>query len=174
MWVPESVSPYATCEHSWIRPPSRSRRRMRVLSLAMGGSGLVSWSGGRCPRDRCGKEQHEPAPQEDRVDVEEVGGHDGRGLGFVEDGPGLVGALRCGVDPGLLQDLPDGRGADFASQAEEFAVEPSISPPRVLAREAQDQLPQVLPASVGGPDSGVDRSTSGRPGVRAIAGPTVA
>ncbi len=55
LWVPESVSPYATCEYSWIRPPSRSRRRMRVLSLAMGGSGLVSWSGGRCPRDRCGR-----------------------------------------------------------------------------------------------------------------------
>src|SRR6266702_4574311 len=27
-------SPHATCEYSWIRPPSRSRRRTRVLSSA--------------------------------------------------------------------------------------------------------------------------------------------
>ncbi|MEU4898612.1 hypothetical protein AB0B12_39480 [Streptomyces sp. NPDC044780] len=69
------------------------------------------------------EEQHEPAPQEDRVDVEEVGGHDRGGLRFEEGGPGLVGALGGGVDPGLLQDLPDGRGAEFASQAEQFAVD---------------------------------------------------
>ena len=56
----------------------------------------------------------------------------------------MVGALGCGVDPGLLQDLPDGRGADFASQAEQFAVDPSISPSQVLPREAQDQLPQCF------------------------------
>ncbi|MBB4787067.1 hypothetical protein [Streptomyces rapamycinicus] len=90
------------------------------------------------------EEQHEPAPQEDRVDVEEVGGHDGGGLGFEEGGPGLVGALGCGVDPGLLQDLPDGPGAEFASQAEQFAADPLISPPGVLPREAQDQLPQCF------------------------------
>jgi hypothetical protein len=28
--VPETLSPYATWEYSWIRPPSRSRRRTRI------------------------------------------------------------------------------------------------------------------------------------------------
>jgi hypothetical protein len=27
--VPKTVSPYATCEYSWMSPPSRSRRRTR-------------------------------------------------------------------------------------------------------------------------------------------------
>ncbi|MGV9849386.1 hypothetical protein ACWDWU_11435 [Streptomyces sp. NPDC003442] len=90
------------------------------------------------------EEQHEPAPREDRVDVEQIGGLDGGGLGFEEGGPGLVGALGCGVDPGLLRDLPVGRGAEFGSQAEQFAVDPSLSPPRVLPREAQEQLPQCF------------------------------
>jgi hypothetical protein len=34
LWVPKIPSPHATCEYSWIRPPSRSRRRMRMLSSA--------------------------------------------------------------------------------------------------------------------------------------------
>lgn len=46
--------PYATCVYSWMRPPSRSRRWMRVLSVAVSGSGSVSRFGARCPRDRCG------------------------------------------------------------------------------------------------------------------------
>ena len=32
--VPKIPSPYAACEYSWSRPPSRSRRRMRMLSPA--------------------------------------------------------------------------------------------------------------------------------------------
>jgi hypothetical protein len=34
LWVPKIPSPHATCEYSWIRPPSRSRRRMRRLPSA--------------------------------------------------------------------------------------------------------------------------------------------
>jgi hypothetical protein len=56
----------------------------------------------------------------------------------------MVCALGRGVDPGLLQDLPDGRGTDLTSQAKQFAVDPSVAPPGVLPREAQDQLPQCF------------------------------
>ena len=31
LWVPKSVSPYATWAYSWIRPPSRSRRSTRMF-----------------------------------------------------------------------------------------------------------------------------------------------
>ena len=37
LWVPNTVSPHATWEYSWIRPPSRSRRRTRILAPAAGG-----------------------------------------------------------------------------------------------------------------------------------------
>ena len=36
-WVPNTVSPHATWEYSWIRPPSRSRRKTRILAPAAGG-----------------------------------------------------------------------------------------------------------------------------------------
>src|ERR1017187_7328395 len=37
-------SPHATCEYSWIRPPSRSRRRTRMLSSA-GAAGVLASCG---------------------------------------------------------------------------------------------------------------------------------
>jgi hypothetical protein len=37
VWVPNIVSPHATWAYSWIRPPSRSRRRTRILAPAAGG-----------------------------------------------------------------------------------------------------------------------------------------
>src|SRR6201987_1684827 len=37
LWVPEILSPYVTCEFSWIRPPSRSRRSTRILVTSAGG-----------------------------------------------------------------------------------------------------------------------------------------
>jgi hypothetical protein len=36
VWVPNMVSPYATCEYSWIMPTSRSRRRTRTLASGAG------------------------------------------------------------------------------------------------------------------------------------------
>ena len=44
LWVPEIMSPHATCEYSWIRPPSRSRRRTRKPVT----------SPGRCTGQRAG------------------------------------------------------------------------------------------------------------------------
>jgi hypothetical protein len=37
LWVPNILSPYATWAYSWIRPPSRSRRRIRTFGPVAGG-----------------------------------------------------------------------------------------------------------------------------------------
>jgi membrane protein DedA with SNARE-associated domain len=36
LWVPNIASPHATCEYSWIRPPSRSRRTTRTFAPKSG------------------------------------------------------------------------------------------------------------------------------------------
>jgi hypothetical protein len=53
LWVPETVSPQATCAYSWIRPPSRSRRRTRMVEPSVGGRARPS--GGFCCSVRCGR-----------------------------------------------------------------------------------------------------------------------
>jgi len=53
LWVPEIVSPHATCEYSWIRPPSRSRPRTRTSAPRVGGCGRPA--GGLWCNDRCGR-----------------------------------------------------------------------------------------------------------------------
>ena len=49
----ENLSPYATWEYSWIRPPSRSRRRTRTFAPDAGGCGRPA--GGLCCSARCGR-----------------------------------------------------------------------------------------------------------------------
>src|SRR5690348_7731646 len=53
LWVPKTVSPYATWAYSWIRPPSRSRRRTRTFAPGAGGCGRPA--GGPCCSARCGR-----------------------------------------------------------------------------------------------------------------------
>jgi transcriptional regulator with XRE-family HTH domain len=53
LWVPKTLSPYATWEYSWIRPPSRSRRRTRTSAPDAGGRGRPA--GGLCCSARCGR-----------------------------------------------------------------------------------------------------------------------
>jgi hypothetical protein len=51
---------------------------------------------------------------------------------------------RRGIDPAFLEGRPDGRGGDGDAESREFAVDASVAPRRVLAREAQDQLARRL------------------------------
>jgi len=53
LWVPEILSPHATWEYSWIRPPSRSRRRTRTLGPRLDGCSRPA--GGLCRSARCGR-----------------------------------------------------------------------------------------------------------------------
>ena len=52
--------------------------------------------------------QYVDAFEQDRVDVEEIGGGHGVGLGGVELLPGRSAAAWGGVDAGVVRDLPDG------------------------------------------------------------------
>ena len=53
LWVPKTLSPYATWAYSRIRPPSRSRRKTRTFARRAGGCGRPA--GGLCCSARCGR-----------------------------------------------------------------------------------------------------------------------
>lgn len=53
VWVPETLSSYATWAYSRIRPPSRSRRRTRIFAPIAGGCERPA--GGFCCSVRCGR-----------------------------------------------------------------------------------------------------------------------
>ena len=84
------------------------------------------------------EERVEPV-QGDGVEVEQVAGEDRVGLRPQELGPGRSGPPWRRVDPGVMQDGPDGGGADLVAEAGEFAVDASISPAGVLGGQAEDQ-----------------------------------
>jgi hypothetical protein len=52
LWVPIIVSPYATWEYSWRRPPSRFRRLTLISASTGSGSACsgLAWLGVRCGR----------------------------------------------------------------------------------------------------------------------------
>jgi putative transposase len=53
VWVPRTVPPYATWAYSWISPPSRSRRRTRMLLVSADGWARPAggfWCSARCGR----------------------------------------------------------------------------------------------------------------------------
>jgi hypothetical protein len=53
MWVPKTLSPYATWEYSRISPLSRSRRRTRIPVTSAGG--WMRPARGFCCNERCGR-----------------------------------------------------------------------------------------------------------------------
>ena len=53
LWVPKTLSPYATWAYSWIRPPSRSRRSTRIFVPIAGGCERPA--GGFCCSVLCGR-----------------------------------------------------------------------------------------------------------------------
>jgi hypothetical protein len=85
-------------------------------------------------------EQHVVAPKEDRVDVEEVGGHNALGLGGEELGP------RWALSPGCRWETVAAQHGRYArlrhADAEllQLADDAEISPPRILPSQSADQL----------------------------------
>jgi len=78
------------------------------------------------------------AGQGDRL--EEVTGQQGLGLGAQEIGPCGGAALGRRVDPGVVQDLPDGGSGDFYPEHQQLAVHPAIPlSPGILAGQPQHQ-----------------------------------
>lgn len=83
------------------------------------------------------EEEQVVAAQRDGVDGGEVACNGG--LGAQELGPGHRRAFGCGVNSGVLEDLPDGGGCDGVAQATEFALDPAVAPRRVLVGETKKQ-----------------------------------
>jgi hypothetical protein len=71
------------------------------------------------------EERVEPV-QGDGVEVEQVAGQDGFGLGVEELRPGRSDSSRCGIDAGCVEDLPYGGGAGLVAESGEFAVDAPI------------------------------------------------
>ncbi len=61
------------------------------------------------------------------VEVKEVRCDDALGLGGEEFPPGGTGAAWCWVDACVVQDLPDRRGGDAMSEADQFALDAAVS-----------------------------------------------
>jgi hypothetical protein len=86
-------------------------------------------------------EEKVEAAQEDGVDVGEVDGEDGVGLGGEELSPGRSGSSWRGIESGVFHDLPDGGGGDGVAEADQFAVDASVAPAGILAGHLQHQVP---------------------------------
>jgi hypothetical protein len=118
------------------------------------------------------EERVEPV-EGDRVEVEQVADEDRVGLRLEELRPSRSGPPRCGVDSGGVQNCPDGGGADLVAEADEFAVDASISPRRILGGQAHDQGAQACgdggsPGSdgLGGPAAGDELAVPAQDGGR--------
>ena len=89
------------------------------------------------------QKQHIDAGQPDRVDVEEIAGEDALGLGVQELGPRRPGPPRRRIHTGLGQDGPHGAGRHRVTQANQLTLDTTLTPPRVLLRQAQHQRPDL-------------------------------
>jgi hypothetical protein len=79
------------------------------------------------------------AAQEHGVDVGEVDRKDRAGLRAEELLPGRSGPSRCRIQPGALEDRPDGRGGHGVTKADQLALYSSVAPPRIFAGHPQHQ-----------------------------------
>src|SRR4051812_28196267 len=75
----------------------------------------------------------------------EVDGEDAVGLRGQELLPGRFCAAGRWVDAGSLEDLPDGGRGDVVAESDEFALDPSVSPCRVLPRQLERQVTDGQP-----------------------------
>ena len=96
--------------------------------------------------------QHIEPLEQHRLDDQEVTGDDGVRLGGEELPPGRPGPPRRGIDAGGVQDLPHRGRGDRVPELGQLALDPPVSPGRVLSRHPDDQRP--------------DRDPGGRPSWR--------
>jgi len=60
--------------------------------------------------------------------------------------PGRARAAGCGVDPGIMQDLPHRRGSDRVAELDEFALHAPVPPSGIVGRDADHELADRSPA----------------------------
>ena len=89
-------------------------------------------------------EQHGQAPEEDRVYMEEITRQQAISLSAQERPPGGVHVLRSRSAPVGAQNPPHRRFADAVTEPAQLAVHPAVSPGRVLPRQPQYQVADLL------------------------------
>ncbi len=77
--------------------------------------------------------------QQHGVHVQKVDREDPCGLGVQELPPGRARPPRGRIDARGPQDLPDGGRRDCHAEFRQFAVDPAVSPQRILLRQANDE-----------------------------------
>lgn len=89
-------------------------------------------------------EEHVQPLERDRLDLEEVGGQNRRGLSSQKRPSGrAVVPLRCRRDPVASQNLADGGGGDPVPQAPQLALDPGVAPRRIVPRQPEDQFDEL-------------------------------
>jgi len=83
--------------------------------------------------------EHVEATEQHGVDGEDVAGDDPAGLGPQELPPPFRRASRRRIDPGLLQNRPNGAGRNPNAEPGELALNTAVASRRVLARQPHDQ-----------------------------------
>ena len=79
------------------------------------------------------------SPQEHGVHMQEIDCDDPGGSGTQELPPAWARAPWCRIDARRMQNLPHGGGRDCHAELCEFAVDPAVSPQRILRRQADDK-----------------------------------
>jgi hypothetical protein len=79
------------------------------------------------------------SPGEHGVHVQEIDCDDPGSLGVQELPPAQARAPRCRIDARGMQDLPHGGRREYHAELCEFAVDPAVSPQRILPRHADDK-----------------------------------
>jgi hypothetical protein len=105
-----------------------------VASYATLSGTMDSRRAGRPPGGVLDEEHDVQAAQELGIDVDEVSRQDRVGVGGQKRRPGLATAVGCGIDSGVLEDLPDGRWRDLVAGAGQFTRGSAGSPTLGLLR----------------------------------------
>jgi hypothetical protein len=100
------------------------------------------------------EEEHVEASEPERLDGEEVAGDNRTGVGTQEVAPAELGASARRRDAGSPEDLGDCCRRDSLTYTCEFTDDPLVAPARVLTRESQHELTDLLR------DCGASRSRS--------------
>jgi hypothetical protein len=98
---------------------------------------------------------HVEAFQQHGVHVEKVDSEDSGGLGAQELLPGRARSAGSRIDTRSAQDLPDGGWRDGHTKFRRFAMDPAVSPQRILLRRPNDK-------------AGDAGTVGGRPGLRQL------
>jgi len=114
----------------------RSIRTLRAAWVVQAPSGLAVNSAGAV----LDHDQRVDAMEQHGVHVDEVDCDDAAGLRGQELLPGRAGAAGRGIDPGVVQDLPDRRGRDRVAKPGQLALHPLVPPRGVLCGHADHEL----------------------------------